>query len=256
MTPISVDETDLRTRGFAIVPGALSSATIDELHATMGELDAALRARHGVPARHPEPLVDLLRRGGAYRTQMFSLLKNLHVVQRTSFELVERLRSGGLWTQMGMRVPLAWPTLRVDPPGEDSYLLPMHQDYGSTRCQTALRGWVPLTPASEDRGTMRVVVGSHALGPLAHDMSNPARPFVPPDRVADLPIETLACEAGTLVLFHPCLVHGSVAGRGQFMKIVLLLQLQDLATMVDPDDPDDPLRPWLDSAGARARAAR
>jgi hypothetical protein len=254
VTPLRVDCDELSERGYVTVPRAVAQPRLLEFHATVQELTVALGARHRLPTRGTTPLLPLLRRGGAYRTQLFSLLKNLHVVQRMSLELVERLRAGGLWARMGMRVPLAWPTLRADPPDEDTYLLPMHQDYGSTRCHVALRGWVPLTPANEEHGTMSVVVGSHKLGFLEHDTSDPAYPRVAPVGYQHLPLHTLTCEPGSLVLFHPALVHGSVANRGTCVKFVLLLQMQDLATMVDPDDTHDPMHSWIECTRAREHA--
>lgn len=251
ITPLAVDYDELLERGYVIVPSAVTEQRIAEFHATVRELCASLKARHHVSTNDPEPLLDLLRRGGAYRTQLFSLLKNLHVVQRTSLELVERLRAGGLWARMRMRVPLAWPTLRADPPHEDTYLLPMHQDYASTRCHVALRGWVPLTTANEERGTMSVIAGSHKLGCLEHDRSDPSRPHVSPSRYQGLPLQTLTCDPGSLVLFHPAVVHASVANRSTQVKFVLLFHLQDLATMMDPEDRSDPMRPWIESTLSR-----
>lgn len=252
--PLSVDHEELLERGYVTVPDAVAEERIKEFHVTMQEIGATLSARHQVHTRHAEPLADLLLRGGSYRTQLFSLLKNLHVVQRMSLELVERLRTGGLWAHMGMRVPLAWPTLRADPPDEDTYLLPMHQDYASTRCHVALRGWVPLSPANQERGTMCVVVGSQELGYLDHDASDPSHPHVPPSQYQHLPLHTLTCEPGTLVLFHPAVIHGSVPNHSSLMKFVLLLQVQDLATMADPCDPHDPMQRWMESARSREGA--
>jgi len=250
-----VDYERLIEAGYVTVPGAVAEERVLEFHAIVQELSATLCARHQVHARHAEPLLDLLLRGGSYRTQLFSLLKNLHVVQRMSLELVDRLRTGGLWAQMGMRVPLAWPTLRADPPHEHTYLLPMHQDYVSTRCHVALRGWVPLTPANEERGTMCVVVGSHKLGFLDHDASDRSHARVPTSRYQHLPLHTLTCAPGDLVLFHPAVIHGSIANCSSFMKFVLLLQMQDLATMADPDDPHDPMQRWMEVARSREDAA-
>ena len=254
IAPLSVDHEELADRGYVTLPHAVAPQRIEEFHATVRALSTALGARHLVPVSDAAPLLDLLRRGGQYRTQLFSLLKNLHVLQRMSLELVERLRAGGLWKRMEMQVPLAWPTLRADPPDEETYMLPMHQDYGSTRCHVALRGWVPLTPANEECGTMSVVVGSHKLGVVAHDASDALYPHVPPSRYQHLPLHTLRCEPGSLVLFHPTLVHASVANRGTRVKFVLLLQMQDLATMVDPDDPHDAMHGWIESTRTREHA--
>ena len=43
----------------------------------------------------------------------------------------------------------------------------------------------------------------------------------------------------------PLIVHGSVPSQSVRMKYVLLIQIQDLATMIDPRDADEPLTQGL-----------
>jgi ectoine hydroxylase-related dioxygenase (phytanoyl-CoA dioxygenase family) len=52
-------------------------------------------------------------------------------------------------------------------------------------------------------------------------------------------VEELTVSAGDGVLFSPFLVHGSVANRSDRVKLVMLVQIQDLSTMFDPDDASD-----------------
>jgi uncharacterized membrane protein len=51
--------------------------------------------------------------------------------------------------------------------------------------------------------------------------------------------------------FNPLLLHTWVAGEGSRIKYVLLIQVQDLATLADPDDSLDPITQRLKMAAAR-----
>ena len=52
----------------------------------------------------------------------------------------------------------------------------------------------------------------------------------------------------------PLIVHGSVPSQSARMNYVLLIQIQDLAPMVDPRDADEPLTQGLHLARLRDAA--
>jgi ectoine hydroxylase-related dioxygenase (phytanoyl-CoA dioxygenase family) len=152
-----------------------------------------------------------------------------------------------------MQVPIVWPTLRADLPGEETYVLPLHQDYATTRSRTAWRLWIPLRAVDRHHGTMVVAPGSHRAGPYSYDRASSGGWAIPQHELDRRGLDTLTLEmdAGDGVIFSPWLVHGSVPNASQRTKWVLLLHVQDLSAFVDPTDPDDPLRQFMDLSEAR-----
>lgn len=254
MSTAAIDTDSLEARGYIVLRSAVEARLLAEFEATIDALARAQVARTEITPTAAEPLIDLLRIGGEYRKMLFGLLRNLYVLHKMTAAIGERLDAAGFFRWSLMAAPLYWPTLRADLPGEQTYLLDMHQDVKSTRCHTAWRMWVPLRPVDERRGTMKLVPESHALGPLPHDLTDPASYFVPERHYRGLPVETLSLPAGSAVLMNPLIVHGSVPSQSARMKYVLLIQIQDLATMVDPRDADEPLTQGLHLARLRDAA--
>ena len=256
MTRLSIDLDELIGRGYTVIPDVVDENSLTEFESTIELLGRAQAETRQIATRAKEPLIELLSVGGQYRQTLFGLLKNLHIVQKISHVIGERLEDTGFFRWASLKVPLVWPTLRADLPCEETYMLPMHQDFGSTRCHTAWRLWIPLRRVDEHFGSMRVVARSHTRGILPHDMSDPRHPCVPHTHYSDLPVELLRLPAGHAVLFHPLVLHESVANCSDRIKFVLLLHIQDLATMVDPEDPNDELSSFLRLTNEREAARR
>lgn len=237
---MTVDVKALAEDGFAIVPGLIPGHMLDTFERDIATFVAAETDRTPMePSDDRDRFIDVLTRDQAWRETVFPLLRNLMSVQRMGTYVAEWLSDTGLLDELGFEVPLVWPTLRADPPNEATYLLPLHQDYASTVCHRAYRLWIPLRDADEVDGTMALHRGSHRLGPLSHDVSDPGSPSVPASALAETPREVVTAKAGDAVLFDTMLVHGSVPPVGRRTKFVLLVQAQDLATVMDPSDPSD-----------------
>ncbi|GMG82693.1 hypothetical protein LNKW23_19060 [Paralimibaculum aggregatum] len=247
-----IDMEALRRDGYVRLEGVIGPAMLAEFERVMADLGEAGLARKGRTRRAADAMTDLLKTGGEYRVRLFANLKHLRIVQEMSQAATRRLAAEGFFDAARLTAPLAYPTLRADVPGEGRYLLPMHQDY-ATQCRVAWRLWCPLRPAGRSGGTMAIRPGSHRLGLVEHDASDPARPAVPEAVCRDFPPLELEMPAGDAVLFDPLLVHASIPAAGDRMKYVLLVQVQDLATIVDPDDPEDPLAARLEMAQRRDR---
>ncbi|MBT8408147.1 MAG: phytanoyl-CoA dioxygenase family protein [Alphaproteobacteria bacterium] len=242
----------LNDRGFVTLPGMIPQDMLAMFEDTMTRMGISGLKRKGLPVTDQEPMADLLKTGGDYRARLFLNLKNMKIVQELGMAVSKRLEAEGFLDWSGLEVPLVYPTLRADPPREMKYLLPYHQDY-ATQCARAWRVWVPLRDANPDAGTMKIVPGSHKLGLVEHDTSDPAHPVVPESAVAGLDPVVIDVKAGDGVLFDPLLVHASVPATQPRMKYVLLVQVQDLTTLADEDDPSDPLAARL--AMSRTRDA-
>jgi hypothetical protein len=238
---LKIDHDVLDRDGFTLVDDVVSKADIDEFESSIAAFSADYLSRRGETSDADDPFVEILVRDQEWRETLFPLLKNLRVLQRISSDVAASLDTSDAFEVWGFRVPLAWPSFRADPPAEGKYLLPMHQDYGSTRCHRAFRMWIPLRDANEDNGTIDVVPGSHRLGPLEYDVSDPEFPHVPDADWEHLGTHRIVAPAGTGVLIDPLLVHRSVMARRPRMKYVLLMNLQDLTTIMDPSDESDEL---------------
>ena len=231
---------ELTENGFQHIGELVPAELLDLFETQIHSLAVAGLEQKGLPVPETEPFAALLKTGGAFRTSLIGNLRNMDVVHMMASEVREKLKQLGFTEWAGLSVPLIYPTLRADPPAETTYLLPWHQDY-ATQCRKAWRLWIPLRDATPDTGSMSVVRGSHRLGYVEHDMTDPARPHVPEHLLTDLEQITLNMPRGSGVLFDPLLVHASVPARTPVTKFVLLIQVQDLTTLADPDSPDDPL---------------
>lgn len=245
-----IDYARLETDGYVHLSGLVPPDLLAEFETVVNRVGRTGLARKRRKPSSREPFADLLQTGGEYRVRLFANLKNLRVVQEMGMAVSERLRAEGFIDWAGLEAPLVYPTLRADPPGEAKYLLPFHQDY-ATQCRRAWRLWTPLRDASARTGTMKVVPGSHRLGFVAHDTADPARPVVPEAVLAGRESVTVDIPGGDGILFNPLLVHASVPAEVARMKYVLLVQVQDLTTLADPEDPDDPLPARLEMTRRR-----
>ncbi|MEX0807183.1 MAG: phytanoyl-CoA dioxygenase family protein [Dongiaceae bacterium] len=253
-----LDFVGLDRDGFAILPGLVAADDLARFEHDIALLGARFARRGGVDPGGDEPLTAALRAAGRHRSMMFDHIKRLYVIERLVGDIGRQLEALGLFRHAAIEVPLLWPTLRADLPGEDIYSFPLHQDYATTRCRTAWRLWVPLRDVDEHFGTMQVAVGSHGGGPYHYITENTDYPHIDDAEVARLGFElrSFALPAGDAVLFDPRLIHGSVTNRSARTKYVMLLHLQDMANFVDPGDPDDPLQPFLALSEIHAKVNR
>jgi len=240
----------LAEQGFIRIPRLVEKSKLEEFEDTMSWLAVAGLSMKGHSPGDEEPMSALLKCGGEYRVRLFANLKNLKVVQEMGSEVSQRLQDEGFLDWADLSVPAVYPTLRADPPGEIKYLLPYHQDY-ATPCQRAWRVWVPLRDANERSGTMKVVPKTHKNGLIEHDTSDPAHPTVPPSLFGGTTPEVIELSAGDGLIIDPLLVHASVPATENRMKYVLMVQVQDIATLGDFDNPDDPIRQRLDMVKSR-----
>ena len=116
--------------------------------------------------------------------------------------------------------------LFIKPPEKGSPF-PMHQDYPyfPHQRQTMLAAIIHFDDAPLAKGCVRVVLGSHRRGPIAH---NPEGGFhLPFDQY---PLESsVPCEAkaGDMLFFNYLTIHGSGVNLSQEARTTLLVQMRD-----------------------------
>lgn len=105
--------------------------------------------------------------------------------------------------------------LHGKPPGLGTPF-PMHQDYPFyPHTGEFLDCLVHLDDTPEERGCLRLVPGSHRLGPLEHREGDHTRPYLPPEQYHPDKVETvpIPAQAGDVVFFSYCTIHWSQANR-------------------------------------------
>jgi ectoine hydroxylase-related dioxygenase (phytanoyl-CoA dioxygenase family) len=126
---------------------------------------------------------------------------------------------------LGPNVQLHHTKMLVKPP-ERGAPFPMHQDhpyFPHTR-HTPLAASVHLDDADEANGCLRVVPGTHALGPLPAD--GPGRSV----DAAEYPLERgtpVPARAGDVVVFNYLTIHGSGVNRSDRTRRNVLFQYRD-----------------------------
>jgi ectoine hydroxylase-related dioxygenase (phytanoyl-CoA dioxygenase family) len=109
------------------------------------------------------------------------------------------------------------------------------------QCTRAWRLWIALRPASEYLGTMAIYPGTHRSGVIFHNVEDKSKPVIDPAIYAGIDPVVLDLPAGEGVLINPLCLHASVPNRSDRTKFTLLVQVQDIAAVIDPDDPMDDL---------------
>jgi len=142
---------------------------------------------------------------------------------------------------IGPNVQLHHTKLFVKPPEKGSPF-PMHQDHPFFPHEryTMLAAIIHFDDAPLQKGCVRVVPGSHALGPLEHD---PEGSFHLP--LEQYPVEDatpLEAEPGDVLLFSYLTIHGSGVNKSSEARTTLLVQMRA------PDDP-----PTIDTHHSRGQ---
>jgi hypothetical protein len=128
---------------------------------------------------------------------------------------------------MGTRLAGIYPNgtgVRMDHPGEDTYLSPWHQEYPyNLTSDNAVTVWLPLVDVDEGNGCLLLAPGSHRLGALrvrVHDALNARRNANEAMDVVDLdaalachPAISVPAAAGDALVFHTFLLHRSQPNR-------------------------------------------
>jgi Phytanoyl-CoA dioxygenase (PhyH) len=128
---------------------------------------------------------------------------------------------------MGTRLPGIYPGgtgVRMDHPGEETYLSPWHQEYPyNLTSDNAVTLWLPLVDVDETNGCLRLAPGTHRLGALpvrvrdALNAGRNANETLEIDglesilaRHAQVPVPA---RAGDALVFHTFLLHRSQPNR-------------------------------------------
>ena len=136
---------------------------------------------------------------------------------------------------MATRLPGIYPSgtgVRMDHPGEDTYLSPWHQEYPyNLTSDNAVTLWLPLVDVDELNGCLRLAPGTQRLGALpvrvkdalnARRNANDTLEIDGLDRILARHAEiSVAAPAGDALVFHTFLLHRSQPNRSRATRWTL-----------------------------------
>jgi hypothetical protein len=247
---------ELQRDGYTVLRGLVAQNDLARFEQQIATLTHAQLTALNLTPRHGDPFIDLFSIGGAYTSRLYQLLERLAILQELSVGISSKLKGMGFFEWSCMEVPLVWPDIRADLPGKTDLLLPVHQDFGSMHCQNAYRLWIPLRPSNAETGTMCVYPGTHKQGPVEHDLSDPLKPKVDADRYDESAKLVFDLPAGDGVLIDPLLFHASVPNQSGRTKFTLMIQVQDLTTIINPEDEQSRFSVFGKVTAARTAARR
>ena len=214
----------LRLRAFA--PAALLAAFRDEA-ATMIRLlldELGLDARASRVDRFDRGLDLLLAADRARVGRLYNAVRKLPSV----YGLITAPRVWAVMRQlMATRLPGIYPAgtgVRMDHPGEDTYLSPWHQEYPyNLTSDNAVTLWLPLVDVDETNGCLRVAPGTQRLGALPVRVRDPLNERRNANETLEIAgLEALLARhaaspaptaAGDALVFHTFLLHCSQPNR-------------------------------------------
>ena len=206
-----------REHGYLHARGVFDAAEVEEMRAAIERILAAVAGTEH-DANHTWAAV-----------QQEAVLKGFHDVQyhdAVFTRAVAHPRLVALLTQLlGPNVQLHHTKMLVKPPANGAPF-PMHQDYPffphARHSVTAVS--VHLDDANEENGCLRVVPGTHTLGPIDEvgDANELSPTEYPPDGGIAIP-----AEAGDALIFNYLTVHGSGVNRSERTRRNVLFQYRD-----------------------------
>jgi hypothetical protein len=225
--------------GFVTLKNMVTAGDLAVFEAEIGKISNHYARSLGLSAGGDTGLIEVFRRGGNLRKILYNMIQGLPSIRALTEAAMENLRTSGLLSARKIGLPSILTNLRIDLPNEERFLLPMHQDYAGMRSHNAVRLWLPLRAVDAEAGTMYIVRGSHAQGYLRHDLSDPASPIVKPSNFDSESRELVELAAGSGIFFDMFMLHQSVPNVSHRIKFVLVLTIQDLLQLANPDDPND-----------------
>lgn len=221
-------------QGYLLVPGVFPRAVASAFRTRTHGLMRRLRAAHNVEATWE---------GARAMTEQPTSLEHCHNVQFYC-GAVARLLMDDRWTEaaadlIGPNIQLHHNKLFLKP-AENGSPFPMHQDYPyfPHERHTMTAAIIHFEDAPAEKGCLRVVPGSHKLGPLPHEGS-----YHLPLEQYPLESATLCeAEAGDVLFFNYLTIHGSGINVSRDIRTTLLIQFRD------PED-----RPLDDSHRSRGQ---
>lgn len=235
----------IEKHGFVVIENAVTN---EQLEAVRREIETILTAEAEryldtddiESERFDAYLEPLFNLDSDYRGRLYDLLQDMHSLGQIAF-------SDWILTvaeERGLDAPnLRNFGTRIDIPGEDEYLQPIHQDLNNS--ETSMACWIPLRSVTPENGALRVFPGSHELGPVERTHEEHGYKGIHPDVVEEYEMTHCSIDAGDAVVMHPCLIHQSETNRSDHIRWSITVRYNDATDMAwlrEGHDPFDDYR--------------
>lgn len=211
--------------GYVLLRGVLTPEECASMRQELHDLADRLSAKRNIDATWASGK-------NAVATEKKTVIKHSHDVQFHLASMAKLLTDDRFTLPasqiIGPNVQLHHTKMFIKPP-ENGSPFPMHQDqpFFPHDNHSMIAAIVHFDDAPIEKGCVRVVPGSHKLGPLPH---NPEGSWhLPPD---EYPVEdALACpaKAGDVLFFSYLTIHGSGINTSDDSRTTVLIQLRDPA---------------------------
>lgn len=220
-----------RRDGFVRLPGFYDCpGEIEPIQRAIYELIGILIGKYGFeierPAFSPENFdagyLEMIARDRRIGGELYDAIKQIPAFIRLLSssrheQLMKEIRQSDL-----VGIAAGGHGIRIDPPGEEKFRSPWHQDYVTQfRSMDGITFWSPLVPTTAEMGPVIFCVGSQQDGPAPIQYGDPDHPEKTDsyaavihnhqERVARYPHAAPASEPGDLILIDFLNVHASGA---------------------------------------------
>ncbi len=211
-------------QGYIVHPDLLSG---DEVAALRGALDEALEEAKGLTETNEKFSITRGHDGNHYVRRLFSPIKHHQVFRDTAshpkiLDAVQAL--------IGPNIQLHHSKLNMKPPSSPEARFEWHQDFPffPHTNYDLIAVLVHIDEATEENGCLRIIPGSHKLGPRLHAFAKEgafSSQLEDKSVVEDeSKVLNVPCPAGGVELHHCNMLHSSTANRGARPRSVLIFQ--------------------------------
>lgn len=225
-----------RKDGFVIIqdliPSDVVKSTTSEIKSILNsEAKSNLDREVQMRDHFDKHIVVLFNLDGEYRERLYEVMQDMNSLYQyaTCKNLID------VSNQLGVKAPNVRNVgVRIDIPGEDEFLQPLHQDVNSMRTENCLNFWMPIQEVKPENGALRVFRGSHEIGPVHADekeLNEDGYESIPKRFVENYEEVHCTIEPSDAVIFHPYLVHGSETNRSDEVRWTVIVRFDDATQM-------------------------
>ena len=219
------------TNGYVVVSDLVQK---DAVAAVKNEIEEVVRveeARYLTRAKRSfdEALIALFQIAPDYRKRLYGVFQNVLGLHQLSAH--EGL--GELVKILGVKTPILRNCMvRVDIPGEDRFLQPLHQDVRTVHSENAVNFWLPVQDLTEKIGPMAIYPGSHTKGAILCDAVNESGYQVISEKaVQEFPRTLCLLKMGEVLAFNSFIAHQSSPNRSPNTRFTAVTRYDDGSEM-------------------------